>query len=133
MFMAVVIRDHILIDVIVLEYIPSVTRALCLRLTLQRLRAKTMKIFYFAWLKEHTGCSCEDMRLPDGVDTVGELIPHITRKSSGHKTALANLEAVRVAVNRVYGDLQRQLQMVMRLLFSARYRGVVANLLRWQP
>ena len=31
--------------------------------------------------------------------------PHITRKSPGHKTALANLEAVRVAVNRVYGDL----------------------------
>ena len=68
-------------------------------------RSKTMKIFYFAWLKEHTGCSCEDMRLPDGVGTVGELIPHITRKSSGHKTALTNLEAVRVAVNRVYGDL----------------------------
>ena len=64
-----------------------------------------MKIFYFAWLKEHTGCSYEDMPLPDGVDTVGALIPHITRKSPGHKTALANLEAVRVAVNRVYGDL----------------------------
>ncbi len=64
-----------------------------------------MKIFYFAWLKEHTGCSYEDMPLPDGVDTVGALIPHITRKSMGHKTALANLEAVRVAVNRVYGDL----------------------------
>ena len=64
-----------------------------------------MKIFYFAWLKEHTGCSYEDMPLPDGVNTVGALIPHIMSKSAGHKTALANLEAVRVAVNRVYGDL----------------------------
>lgn len=64
-----------------------------------------MKIFYFAWLKEHTGCSYEDMPLPDGVDTVGALIPHIIHKSPGHQTALANLEAVRVAVNRVYGDL----------------------------
>ena len=53
-----------------------------------------MKIMYFAWLKEHTGCSFEDMPLPDGVDNVGALIPHITRKSEGHKTALANLEAV---------------------------------------
>ena len=68
-------------------------------------RPKTMKIFYFAWLKEHTGCLSEDMQLPDGVDTVGALIPHITRKSPGHKTALADLEAVRVAVNRVYGDI----------------------------
>ena len=70
-----------------------------------RTRPETMKIFYFAWLKEHTGCSFEDMPLPDGVETVGALIPHIERKSAGHKTALANLEAVRVAVNRVYGDL----------------------------
>jgi molybdopterin synthase sulfur carrier subunit len=64
-----------------------------------------MKILYFAWLKEHTGQSSEDMPLPDGVDTVGALIPHITKQSKGHKTALENLEAVRVAVNRVYGDL----------------------------
>ena len=64
-----------------------------------------MKIMYFAWLKEHTGCSFEDMPIPDGVNTVGALIPHITRKSAGHKAALQNLDAVRVAVNRVYGDL----------------------------
>jgi len=64
-----------------------------------------MKILYFAWLKEHTGQSSEDIRLPDGVDTVGALIPHITKQSAGHQTALQNLEAVRVAVNRVYGDL----------------------------
>ena len=69
------------------------------------MRLKLMKIMYFAWLKEHTGCSFEDMPLPNGVDTVGELIPHIKCKSKGHQTALANLEAVRVAVNRVYGDL----------------------------
>ena len=60
----------------------------------QGTRPKTMKIFYFAWLKEHTGCSFEDMHLPEGVETVGALIPHITRKSAGHETALANLEAV---------------------------------------
>lgn len=106
MLIVVIIRDHVLIDVF--EYW-SIYRLLIRRyicyLTLLGMRSETMKIFYFAWLKEHTGCSCEDMRLPDGVDTVGELIPHITSKSSGHKTALTNLEAVRVAVNRVYGDL----------------------------
>ena len=106
MFVAMVIRDHVLIDVIGCWsiYHLFIRRYIC-DLTLLGMRPKIMKIFYFAWLKEHTGCSCEDMRLPDGVDTVGELIPHITRKSSGHKTALTNLEAVRVAVNRVYGDL----------------------------
>ena len=63
-----------------------------------------MKIMYFAWLKEHTGCSYEYMNLPEDVSTISGLIPHIARKSVGHKTALANLETVRVAVNRVYGD-----------------------------
>jgi molybdopterin converting factor subunit 1 len=68
-------------------------------------RIKLLRILYFAWLKEHTGQASEDMQLPDGVDTVGRLIPHITKQSAGHKTALKNLDAVRVAVNRVYGDL----------------------------
>ena len=64
-----------------------------------------MKILYFAWLKEHTGQASEELKLPDGVDTVGALIPHITKQSAGHCAALADLEAVRVSVNRVYGDL----------------------------
>ena len=64
-----------------------------------------MKILYFAWLKEHTGCGSEELQLPDDVNTVATLIPHITKQSAGHGAALANLEAVRVAVNRVYGDL----------------------------
>ena len=64
-----------------------------------------MKILYFAWLKEHTGQASEELQLPDGVHTVGALIPHITKQSVGHSAALANLDAVRVAVNRVYGDL----------------------------
>lgn len=64
-----------------------------------------MKILYFAWLKEHTGKAYEELQLPDGVNTVAALIPHLTKQSDGHGAALANLDAVRVAVNRVYGDL----------------------------
>jgi molybdopterin synthase sulfur carrier subunit len=64
-----------------------------------------MKILYCAWLKEHTGQASEELQLPDGVDTVGALIAHITKQSAGHSVALENLDAVRVAVNRVYGDL----------------------------
>ena len=64
-----------------------------------------MKILYFAWLKEHIGQAAEELQLPDGVDTVGALIPHLTKQSAGHAAALADLETVRVSVNRVYGDL----------------------------
>ena len=64
-----------------------------------------MKILYFAWLKEHIGHASEELQLPDSVNTVAALISYITKQSAGHGTALANLDAVRVAVNRVYGDL----------------------------
>ena len=64
-----------------------------------------MRILYFAWLKEHIGHASEELQLPDSVNTVATLIPYITKQSARHGTALANLDAVRVAVNRVYGDL----------------------------
>ena len=81
------------------------------------------EIFYFAWLKEHAG-SCEEMP-SDDVDTVGELIP-IARKSPGHKTAFANLEAVRVAVDRVYGGLTTPVADGDGLLFPP-YRGLIES------
>ena len=64
-----------------------------------------MKILYFAWLKEHTGLSTEEVQLPKGINTVGALIPHIAKRSAGHQVALADMKTVRVAVNQVYGDL----------------------------
>ena len=64
-----------------------------------------MKILYFAWLKEHTGCATEIINVPPEIKTIGEWIPFIASKSSGHKTALGNMKAVRIAVNRVYADM----------------------------
>ena len=64
-----------------------------------------MNILYFAWMREHTGCTAEEIDLPDGVSTVAELLPHLASRSDGHATALRNLKTVRVAVNRTYGTL----------------------------
>ena len=65
----------------------------------------SLSIRYFAWMREHTGSSVETVPLPDGVSCVGDLVPHLTAISDGHAIALKNLKAVRVAVNRNYGDL----------------------------
>ena len=64
-----------------------------------------MKILYFAWMREHTGCAEEEIELPDGVTTVADLVPHIASQSNGHATALRNLKTVRVAVNRTHSGL----------------------------
>ena len=42
-----------------------------------------MKIRYFAWMREHTGVSSEDMRLPDGIETVGQLADYLKHTSEG--------------------------------------------------
>ena len=60
---------------------------------------------YFAWMREHTGTDTETIYLPDGAETVGDLLPLLCERSSGHALALSNMRTVRVAVNRAYGDL----------------------------
>ena len=65
-----------------------------------------INVLYFAWMREHTGTTSEQITLPDGAKTVGDLMPLLMARSAGHTLALKNMAAVRVAVNRSYGDLK---------------------------
>ena len=65
-----------------------------------------MKILYFAWMREHTGCSTEEIRLPENVATISELATYLRGRSAGHDTALRNLKTVRVAINRKFANLE---------------------------
>ena len=65
-----------------------------------------INVLYFAWMREHTGTTSEQITLPDGAKTVGDLMPLLMARSAGHTLALKNMAAVRVAVNRRYGDLK---------------------------
>lgn len=64
-----------------------------------------MKIKYFAWMREHTGCAEEDLIKPDHINCVADLVDHLCQQSPGHAKALSNMEVVRVAVNLNYCDL----------------------------
>ena len=70
----------------------------------------SITILYFAWMREHTGTAEETFTLPDDVTTIGELVPHLAHLSRGHAMALKDMLAVRIAVNRTYGDLQTAIQ-----------------------
>ena len=65
-----------------------------------------INVLYFAWMREHTGTASEQITLPNGAKTVGDLMPLLMARSTGHALALKNMAAVRVAVNRSYGDLK---------------------------
>ena len=61
-----------------------------------------MKLLYFAWLKSLTGVAEEEVEPPAEVTTVGALLDWLKGRGPGYAQALADLEAVRVAVNQDY-------------------------------
>ncbi len=64
-----------------------------------------MKIRYFAWLKEETGISSEDIVGDKTIANVADLVEHLRSRSDGHARALSDMKLVRVAVNHDYSDL----------------------------
>ena len=61
-----------------------------------------MKLLYFAWLKDKTGVAAEEVAPPAEVTTVAELLAWLGARGPGYAEALADLSAIRVAVNQVY-------------------------------
>jgi molybdopterin converting factor subunit 1 len=61
-----------------------------------------VKLLYFAWLKQKTGCAEESVDPPADVATVADLLDWIAARGGGHAEALADRAAIRVAVNQEY-------------------------------
>ncbi len=62
--------------------------------------ASSLKILYFAWVREKTGKAEEVVALPTGVDTVGDLIEWLKARDARHAAAFAKPEVIRAAVDR---------------------------------
>jgi len=61
----------------------------------------TVKILYFAGLREQLGTGGEDLALPPDVATVAALRAHLIAREGAWREALAGNAALRVAVNQV--------------------------------
>lgn len=59
-----------------------------------------MRLLYFAWVKEKTGIAAEDVELPDGVATVGELIAWLKTRGPEFANAFEHTEVIRAAIDR---------------------------------
>lgn len=68
-----------------------------------------MKVLYFAWLKEKTGTSQEDLDLPNGVTDVAGLVAWLKGRGGGYSAAFADEAVVRVAVNQEHVDTDHKL------------------------
>jgi len=59
---------------------------------------------YFAWVRERIGRMEEEIEVPPGVTTVGELIAWLKRRGPEYEHALAEPSVIRVALDRVHAE-----------------------------
>ena len=60
----------------------------------------TVKLLYFAWVRERIGKPEEDIEPPPGIATVGELIAWLTRRGDEYAHAFENPQVIRAAIDR---------------------------------
>ena len=63
----------------------------------------TLKVRYFAWLRERVGAPAEEIET--GAATVEELVAELRRRDERHALAFEDLAAVRVAVDQELASL----------------------------
>jgi molybdopterin synthase sulfur carrier subunit len=60
------------------------------------------QLLYFAWVRERIGRSEETRPIPEGVETVADLIAHLKTLGGGYQAAFEDQHQVRVAVNQMH-------------------------------
>jgi molybdopterin synthase sulfur carrier subunit len=60
----------------------------------------SIKLRYFAWVRERVGKPDEDIDLPDGVTTVGQLMDWLAGRGEEYAYAFENRKAIRAAIDR---------------------------------
>ena len=61
-----------------------------------------MKLVYFAWVRERVGLTEETVELPDGTETVADLVAWLRARGENYEHAFENPAVVRAALDRVH-------------------------------
>ena len=61
-----------------------------------------MKLRYFAWVRERVGKTDEDIEVPAGVGTVGELMTWLASRGEEYGYAFANPKVIRAAIDKTH-------------------------------
>ncbi len=60
----------------------------------------TVKIRYFAWVRERVGKTDEEIDLPPGITTVGDLMTWLAKRGEEYAHAFDNPQVIRAAIDR---------------------------------
>jgi molybdopterin synthase sulfur carrier subunit len=61
-----------------------------------------MKLRYFAWVRERVGKAEEDIDVPSGVATVGELMTWLSGRGEEYAHAFDNPQVIRAAIDKTH-------------------------------
>ncbi len=62
----------------------------------------TIRLVYFAWVRERVGRPDETVEVPDGVATVGDLVAWLKTRGEEYAYAFENDAVIRAAVDQVH-------------------------------
>ncbi|PZO02113.1 MAG: molybdopterin converting factor subunit 1 [Hyphomicrobiales bacterium] len=63
---------------------------------------RSVKLVYFAWVRERVGLADEQVELPAGTETVLDLVRWLKSRDEGYAAAFENETLVRAAINQTH-------------------------------
>jgi sulfur-carrier protein len=66
------------------------------------LKVESVKLLYFAWVRERVGKPHEDVDLPATVATVGDLMAWLAKRGDEYAHAFENPKIIRAAIDRTH-------------------------------
>jgi len=77
----------------------------------------TVKVLYFAWVRERVGKAEEDIDLPAGVATVGDLVAWLSGRGEEYAYAFENPAIIRAALDRTHVKAEASLGAAREIAF----------------
>lgn len=64
--------------------------------------ARTIKLVYFAWVRERVGLADETVAPPQGTQTIIDLVRWLKTRGEGYEAAFANETIIRAAIDHAH-------------------------------
>jgi molybdopterin synthase sulfur carrier subunit len=77
----------------------------------------SIKVRYFAWVRERIGKPEEDIDLPAGVATIGELMTWLSGRGEEYAYAFENPKVIRAAIDRSHVKPQAEIAGAREIAF----------------
>jgi molybdopterin synthase sulfur carrier subunit len=76
-----------------------------------------MKLRYFAWVRERVGKAEEDIEIPGGVSTVGDLMTWLASRGEEYAYAFENPKVIRAAIDKTHVKAQAPIASASEIAF----------------